>query len=320
MSESTPKYSIVVPVYNTAKSLVELAERVKEVFDETVEDTYELIFVNDGSSNPETWPTLERLCDDDPHVRAFQLTRNFGQSPATVCGLDESRGQYVITMDDDLQHRPEDIPLLLEEKEHQIVIGKLKQKKHSLFKRVTSRLKEVFDRYILSKPRGLRMSSFRLFNRCIVDGMLSIKTPYPFIPALMFYVSRDAVNVPIKHEARKEGKTGYSLRKMFQLFSNLIINNSSLLLRVIGNFGIVLALASFVGGAYFIGKKLLYGIDVPGWTSVMVALLTIGGGMLFAMGIIGEYLIRIVQGVEHKPTYVVLKKRDASSQAIDSGQ
>lgn len=320
MSDSTPKYSIVVPVYNTAKSLTELAQRVKEVFDESVDESYELVFVNDGSSNPETWPTLERLCDDDPCVRAFQLTRNFGQSPATVCGLDESRGQYVITMDDDLQHRPEDIPLLLEKKEHQIVIGKLKQKKHSLFKRVTSRLKEVFDRYILGKPKGLRMSSFRLFNRCIVDGMLSIKTPYPFIPALMFYVSRDAVNVSIKHEARKEGKTGYSLRKMFQLFSNLIINNSSLLLRVIGNFGIVLSLASFVGGVYFLGKKLLYGINVPGWTSAMVAQLIIGGVLLFTMGIIGEYLIRIVQGVEHKPTYIILKKRGGSEESPDNKQ
>lgn len=305
---TNPKYSIVVPVYNTAQSLVELSERVKEVFTKEIQESYELIFVNDGSPNEKTWPALEQICQNDRSVRAVRLTRNFGQTPATLCGLSESRGEYIITMDDDLQHRPEDIPLLISEQSHEIVIGSFIQKKHNIFKKVTSRIKQYFDRIVLGKPKGIRMTSFRLLSRCVVDGMLSMRTPHPFIPALMFYVSRDVVNVPVKHEQRKEGKTGYSLRKMIQLFSNLLINNSSLLLRFIGYFGVVISFFSFCLGTYFLFKKVYYEINIAGWTSVIVTLLFLGGIFLFALGVIGEYLIRIVQGIEHKPTYLILKK------------
>jgi dolichol-phosphate mannosyltransferase/undecaprenyl-phosphate 4-deoxy-4-formamido-L-arabinose transferase len=289
-----------------------MSSRIDRVFKEQVRDSYELIFVNDGSPNPETWPELEKICELNPNVRAIQLSRNFGQSAATLCGFKEAKGKYVVTMDDDLQHRPEDIPALLAERHHDIVIGRLKQKKHNLFKRLSSRVKGDFDRIILGKPRHIQMSSFRCLCRVVVDGILSIYTPYPFIPALMFYVSQDVVNVVVEHQSREEGKTGYSLIKMIRLFSNLIINNSSLLLRFMGYIGVTISAFSLLLAAYFIWKKWALGISVLGWTSVIVSVLFIGGLILFSIGVVGEYLIRIIQGVERKPTYVIRQQRGKS--------
>lgn len=299
-----PTYSIVIPVYNSQASLITLAERIDKVFTEQVNEPYELIFVDDASPNPNTWPTLQALARENV-VKVIRFTRNFGQQPATICGLQMARGKYMLTMDDDLQHAPEDIPLLLSEKHHDVVIGELKQKKHSVFKKVASLLKSKFDEIILKKPKNLKLSSFRLMNRMTVDGMMRlINTPYPFIPAMMFYVTKDVVGVKVQHFAREEGRSGYSFGRMIKLFNNLLINNSSLLLRLIGNLGLTISFLSFLMAGFFLYKKLFFDIDTVGWTSLIVSLMLIGGLILFSLGVIGEYLIRIINTVERRPVYI----------------
>jgi dolichol-phosphate mannosyltransferase/undecaprenyl-phosphate 4-deoxy-4-formamido-L-arabinose transferase len=302
---ASPAFSVVVPVYNTADVLAQLAERVDRVFREELQESYELIFVDDCSPNDKTWPALQRLWERFETVRVVRLSRNFGQQAATLCGMQQARGRWVVTMDDDLQHLPEEIPKLAAEREHDIVIVEFRGKRHSLFKRATSRLKGWFDRVLLGKPKGLRLSSFRLISRTVVDGMMQIKTPYPFIPAMMFYISKDALGVPGTHAERAEGRGNYTLRSLFRLFSNLIISNSSLLLRLVGQAGIAIALLAVGGAGYVALKKILYDNPITGWTSLIVAVLLMGGLTLFALGIIGEYLVRIISGVEAKPTFFV---------------
>lgn len=303
--KSPLRYSIVIPVYNSEKSLIELTDRIANVFDLMVGETFEIIFVDDNSSNPRTWPTLLDLGKRN-FVQAARLTRNFGQQPATLCGMQIAKGDFVITMDDDAQHAPEDIPKLLEEKSHDVVIGELREKKHNIFKKITSELKGKFDEAILGKPKGLKLSSFRLFNRGTVDGILQLMhTPFPFIPAMMFYVTRDVVGVPVSHHHRQEGKSGYSLGKMIRLFKNLLINNSSLLLRFIGNMGLGISVVSLLSAIYFVYRKFFFDVQAVGWTSIFVALLFIGGMVLFSLGVIGEYLIRILNTVEKRPIFLV---------------
>ena len=297
-------YSIVIPVYNTVHTLPVLYDRLKAVF--TAEGkSWELIFVNDHSPNPESWNQIKLLADQYPEVVGIQLTRNFGQQAATLCGFEHVRGAYVITMDDDGQHRPEDIPALISKQEHDIVIGSFEEKQHGLSKKFFSWLKSYFDTLVLKKPKHIRLSPFRLIQRPIVEAMRTIQSSHPFIPAMMLYVTRDIVSVPATHEKRQEGKTGYSFRMMFQLFSNLMINNSSFLLKQIGRMGISISIISFLTGLFFILKKIIWGIDATGWASLMVTLLFVGGLILFSLGTIGEYLIRIISGVEAKPTYIV---------------
>jgi dolichol-phosphate mannosyltransferase/undecaprenyl-phosphate 4-deoxy-4-formamido-L-arabinose transferase len=301
------KYSVVIPVYNSVGSLPELASRLGAVFDGMAAE-YEIIMVDDGSANPETWRTLERLAGENPRVLAIRLSRNFGQQPATLCGIAESSGDHVITMDDDLQHSPEDIPRLAEMGQHDVVIAQFSGKKHSLGKRIASRLKGLFDTLLIGKPAHIRLSPFRMINRATVDGMLSIRSPDPFIPALMFYVTKDVVGVPIAHQPRAEGRSNYTLIKMLKVFNNLIIGNSSFLLRIIGYFGVTIASLSMFYAIWILLQQLLTPTFVPGWTSVIVSVLFVGGLLLFSVGIIGEYLIRIISGVESRPSYVVRQK------------
>jgi dolichol-phosphate mannosyltransferase/undecaprenyl-phosphate 4-deoxy-4-formamido-L-arabinose transferase len=301
--------SIVIPVYNSTKSLNLLFERIDQVFSK-LDYEYEIIFVEDKSPNPESWQILLDLSNQHPEIKCLQLTRNFGQQAATLCGIDHASGEFIITMDDDLQHRPEDIPELLNQKNHDIVIGEFKKKYHNLFKIITSRIKGYFDYLIIGKPRHIQLTSFRLFNKTIAEGIMQIKTAYPFIPALLFYVSKDVIGVEVKHEKRFEGKTNYGFRKMVKVFSNLIINNSSFLLRMLGYVGLTTSVISFLYAILIIIRKLFYGIDIIGWASNMVAILFLGGLILFTLGIIGDYLIRIIVGVEQRPTFIVRSKKN----------
>jgi dolichol-phosphate mannosyltransferase/undecaprenyl-phosphate 4-deoxy-4-formamido-L-arabinose transferase len=296
--------SIIIPVYNSTRSLEELVERLVVALEECVDD-YEILFVDDRSPEPRTWETLKRLSLECNNVRAIQLTRNFGQQAATLCGLRESRGKFVITMDDDLQHDPRDIPRLLEGKDHDIVIGQLGRKQHSWSKRTTSWIKGFFDQVIIGKPKTIQLSSFRLLNRTVVDGMLSMRTPNPFIPAMMFHVSKDVVGIDVHHDRRRHGRSGYNFFKRLRLFSNLIINNSSLVLRLVGHMGMAFSVLSILFGFMVIYKKLVLGVPIQGWASILTALLLIGGLMLFSLGVVGEYLVRIIEGTEVRPTYYI---------------
>ncbi|HEX6861213.1 MAG TPA: glycosyltransferase family 2 protein, partial [Thermoanaerobaculia bacterium] len=251
--------SIVIPVYGSPV-LEELADRVEAVFRERPGDACEIVFVDDRSPDPATWPTLERLAREREWVRAVQLTRNFGQQAATLCGLREARGEVIVTLDDDLQHDPRDIPKLLAHAGHDIVIGQFERKRHSLFRRTASRIKGFFDRILIGKPRGIQLSSFRLLGRTVVDGILSIRTPHPFLPALMFHVSKDVVGVPVGHAARREGRSGYTVGKLLRVFSNLLINNSSLVLRLVGLVGISFAAISFLLAGVVIYRRIVHGV------------------------------------------------------------
>ncbi|HSF42650.1 MAG TPA: glycosyltransferase family 2 protein [Thermoanaerobaculia bacterium] len=299
--------SVVVPVYNSTV-LEELAGRIDAVFAALPEHRYELILVDDFSPRPEVWPTLARLARERPEVRAVQLTRNFGQQPATLCGLSVARGGVVITLDDDLQHSPEDIPKLLAAADRDIVIGQLTKSRHSPLRRLASRAKGLFDRLLIGKPEDIQLSSFRLLNRTVVDGILQIRTPHPFLPALMFHVSKDVAGVPVGHGRRREGQSGYTFLKLLRLFSNLLINNSSLVLRLVGWVGILFSILSFFLAGAVVYRKLVHAISVQGWASLFAALLLIGGLLLFSVGVMGEYLIRIIEASEARPTYFVRRR------------
>lgn len=300
------KYSVVIPVYNTSQILFELCERIDNIF-ESINESYEIILIDDHSPKVETWSTLEKIYEINKNVIVAQLLRNFGQQAATMCGLSLATGEYIITMDDDLQHDPKDIPKLIKYQNHKIVIAHLIDKKHNFAKKFTSRLKERFDRIIFKKPKNIQLSAFRLIHREIIDVMLLIKTPTPYISDLMFFASKDVKGIQIKHNKRKEGVSGYSFLKLIKLFSYLIINHSSIALRIIGQFGFLIFSVSLILIMLLLYKYFINLNNVPGWTSVMVGLLFFGGIQLFTIGIIGEYLIRIIKYNENKPAFIIGK-------------
>jgi len=304
-------YSIVVPVYKSKESLKLLVEKIKEFFKSKLEDKiFELILVNDSPFDIETCQVLDNLHRENKFIKIIEFTQNFGQQSAVLCGISNSQGEYVITMDDDMQHDPFDILELIKEQSHDIVIAKFKSKKHNVFKRFTSFIKGYFDYIILGKPKHIKLTSFRLFNRTIADNMLKIGTSYPFIPALLFSVSKDIVNVEVPHYAREEGKSNYTLGKMIKLFTNLLINNSSLLLKWIGYVGLFLAFISLIYAGIIVYRRVFFDVALQGWSSIMVAILFFGGMIMFTLGVIGEYLIRIIHTSENRPHYFVRKIKE----------
>lgn len=308
-------YSIVVPVYRSKESLKILAKKVNELFSTLLDGkSYQLIFVNDSPFDKATCQVLDKLLKEYNCVKVIEFTKNFGQQSAVLCGVSNSDGEYIITMDDDMQHDPFDIPKLIEMQSHDIVIGRFKSKKHSFFKRVTSSIKGYFDYLILGKPKHIKLTSFRLFNKIIAKNILKIGTSYPFIPALLFSVSNDIVNTEVAHYQREEGKSNYTLGKMIQLFTNLLINNSSLLLKYIGYLGLFLAFLSFVFAGMIVYQKIFFDISFQGWSSIMVSILFFGGMIMFTLGVIGEYLIRIIHTSENRPHYFVREIRETSNE------
>lgn len=304
-----PDYSVVIPVYGTALSLPELAARIKTVFANDLKKTYELIFVNDCSPHADTAKKLDALLQADACVRVISLSKNYGQQAATLCGFSHSSGDYIITMDDDLQHWPENIADLIREQSHDVVIATFPDKKHTLKKRFFSKIKGYFDHLLLGKPKHIQLTSFRLINRVIVDAMLAMKSPYPFIPAQIFCITHDVVNVPVEHHERYDGRTTYTFLSMLRLFSNLMINNSSFLLNLLGRIGLAAAIMSFLAGSYYTFRAIYLDISVPGWTTLVVLILLFGGLLLFSVGVIGEYLVRMINTLEGKPSYVVRRAR-----------
>ncbi len=298
--------SVVIPVYNSP-SLEALVHRIASAF-EGRSERFEIILVDDGSTDPAVWPALDSLARGGQSIRAVQLTRNFGQQAATLCGMREARGDVVITMDDDLQHDPADIPLLLAQREHDIVIGQLVRSEHGPFRRLASTAKGLFDRAIIGIPKGVRLSSFRLLRRTVVDGILTMRATHPFLPALMFHVSKDVVGVPVTHSRRPSGRSGYTFSRLLRLFSNLVISNSSILLRVAAFAGLLLACVSFGLAAAVIYRKIVHGISVQGWTSLFASTLLIGGAVLMSVGVIGEYLIRIIESSDSRPIYFIRRR------------
>ena len=311
MDNQSPTYSVVIPCYGTDKSIIELAKRIHLVFTDHIKENYEVIFIDDFSPNINTWTTLKDVKQMFPHnTSIIQLTRNFGKAGAVLCGFSKVKGDYVITLDDDLQQSPEDILKLIPYKEkNDVVIGYFKNKNHNFFKKSSSKIKRVFDYYLIGKPKHIHSTPFKLFQRKIVDEMVKIKTPYPFIAALMFYVTKNIKMIEVSHNKRMDGKSNFSTLKRIKQFSNLLINNSSFLLRFVAFIGLLTAFFSFSYGTLIFTKQLFFnGSKVAGWTSIMVVTLILGGLILLSIGITGEYLIRIIKGVESRPPFIIKKE------------
>lgn len=297
--------SVVVPVYNSTASIIELCQRLTRVFEETIREPFEIILVDDASPDPGTWKTMEQLHEKDNRVKVVQLRRNFGQQQAMLCGMEYAGGEYVITMDDDLQHLPEEIPKLIAQKQHDVVVAQFKQRQHGLIKIVFSKIKQWFDYKILGKPKGLHLSSFRLINRAVVRSILGIKTAYPFVGAMIFMTTNDIEGVEVRHSKRVHGKSGYTFSRMVRLFLNLLINNSTFLLNTVGIVGVIISVFSFFFGVFVLIKKIFFGVPILGWASLMVMTSFIGGVILFSVSIIGQYLVRIIYEVQGRPVFTV---------------
>jgi undecaprenyl-phosphate 4-deoxy-4-formamido-L-arabinose transferase len=303
--------SVVIPVYGSQATLRPLAERLCAVLDGTGR-TYEVIFVNDDSPD-RAWGELEALAARFPdRVVAIELTRNFGQHNAIMCGFHHARGRYVVTMDDDLQHPPEEVPKLLDTIEQtglDVVYGRYDQKKHRAWRNLGSRMLNLVYRKVFGIAG--EFTAFRAIRHEIVEAALAYDLNFTFIDGLLAWNTRRIGGCTVEHAERQHGRSGYSLRKLLVLAFNLLTNFSLLPLQVSTLLGLFSACVGFGVGVYYLGFALLRGIAVPGYASTITAVLFLGGVQLFAIGIIGEYVGRLHLNVNRKPQFRVRRRLGA---------
>jgi undecaprenyl-phosphate 4-deoxy-4-formamido-L-arabinose transferase len=298
-------YSVVVPVFNSEASLPELHSRLSEVMQATGTE-YELIFVDDGSRD-QSWETLRNIKAADPgHVTAIRLAKNFGQHSATFCGFNFAKGEWVITIDDDLQIPPEEIPKLirkLQETDAELVYGIYERKKHSLVRNLGS---AYFKKMSSLMGRSGDGSSFRLISGNIIRSILIHYQNFVFIDEILHWYTDFIAMEKVDHHPRKYKRSGYSTRKIWGMLANIMIYYTTVPLKLMVYGGVISSAFFFVLSLIFAVKKIFY--DVPlGYTSLIVAILFSTSLILLSLGVLGEYLSRIYMVQNKKPLYSVKK-------------
>ncbi|HIV17173.1 MAG TPA: glycosyltransferase family 2 protein [Candidatus Alectryocaccobium stercorigallinarum] len=304
-------YSIVVPVYNSEHTLEELYTRIKNTFDNTINEPFELILVDDGSKD-KSFEKMQELRERDRRVKIVQMAKNFGQHPALLCGFSFVKGDFVITMDDDLQHPPEEIPKLInvmnERDDVDVIIAKYEGRHHGLIRRLGTRLSVYATSKMLHKDKDLEITSFRLIRRFIVDAILGMNVRLPQIGNLLVSTSNRIINVPVKHDARKYGKSGYTFSHLVHELVHDIISNSAFPLIVIRDLGIISFIISIILAIYYLIKYFTLGTPVEGFTTLVLLITAFSGLILLGIGVIGQYLMNILDEARKMPNYTIRKK------------
>lgn len=288
-------FSVIVPVLNSSGTLHELHSRLIGTM-ESIGGTFELLFVNDCSSDA-SWRELQRIAAEDPRVVALNLMTNAGQGSASLAGFSRARGAKLITLDDDLQHPPEEIPKLLrtleQEDELDVVIGVPIMRQDPLLRRMGSSLINWINSMLLGKPLDLRFTAFRAMRREIADYLLELRVPHPALGPMILSVTRRVKNIPVRHEPRKRGSSGYSFRKILVMTLSNCIGYSVLPLHALAVLGTLGLMATTAAGAFFVYRYFWIGISVPGWMTLTLLSLTLASFNFMAFSVLGEYVLRI---------------------------
>ena len=308
--DNGPFFSVVIPVYNEQESLRELHLRLTAVLQE-LKGSYEIIFVDDGSADG-SFTILEDLHKKDHRVIVLQFSRNFGHHLAITAGMDAAVGEVVILMDADLEDQPEEIPALFNKLQegYDVVYGIRMMRQHTLFKRVSSRLFFALMRRMV-KGFDLNSGVFRIARRRVIDTVKQCREANRFVVGLISWAGFNQTGVEVRHGKRQGGATKYNLPKQILLAVNGITSFTALPLRMSTYLGVIVSAVAIVCGAIVIVRKIVWGLGVLGWPSLMVVILFLSGVQLLSLGIFGEYLGRALTESQHRPLYVIARRLES---------
>ena len=297
--------SIIVPVYNSENCLEALNQQISDSL-QTV--NYELILVNDKSRD-RSWERIMSLAQINKRIRGVSLKKNSGQDNAIMAGLAQARGEYVVIMDDDLQHSPSDILKLYEKcaEGYDICYGLFSEKRQSFWKNGGSRINDYLAELFLKKPKGLYLSPFKIMRLSLVKEILQYKGPFPYLDGIVLSLTSNITQVSLAHHKRYDGRGNYSLFKSVSVFLKHVTGYSLYPLRIATLIGILAASLSFLLGVYFVIDYVTNDVHVEGWITLVLLIVFFNGLILMCVGLIGEYIGRIYLTVTAKPQYVIDK-------------
>jgi len=316
MTESQPKpqlqppalrssISVVVPVFNSEGTLDELVSRLKTVLSQFA-DEWEIILVNDGSQD-ESWRLVCKVARQYSWIRGIDLMRNYGQHNALLAGIREAQYSVIVTMDDDLQNPPEEIPLLLAKlhEGYDVVYGTPAREQHGLWRDLASRVTKLVLQSAMGAETARKVSAFRVFRTQVREAFANYQGPFVSIDVLLTWGTTRFAAVSVRHDPRRIGKSNYTFRKLVTHALNMMTGFSVLPLQLASLMGFCFALFGLLVLVYVLGRYLIQGGSVPGFPFLASTIAIFSGVQLLSLGIIGEYLSRMHFRIMEKPTYVI---------------
>jgi len=302
--------SVVVPVYRSETILPKLVARLADVLP-TIAEQYEVIFVNDCSPD-QSWNVIQALVARYAWVRGIDLMRNYGQHNALLCGLRKIRYGLVVTMDDDLQHPPEEIPKVLAalRQGYDAVYGTPTQEQHGLLRDLASMTTKLALQNVMGAEIARQVSAFRAFRSEVTRAFSHYEGSYVSIDVLLTWGTNRFAAVPVRHEPRAEGTSGYTFRKLFRHTMNMMTGFTTMPLQIASLVGFSFTIFGFGILCYVLVRYFLHGSPVPGFPFLASIVALFSGAQLFALGIIGEYLARVHFRTMQKPPFVVRGEAD----------
>lgn len=302
-----PEISVVIPVYGSAGILPNLADRLQAALSATTRaGGFEVVLVHDHGPD-DAWQVIQELARTRPWLKGVNLRRNAGQHNAVMAGFAHAKGEFVITMDDDLQHDPDDIPRIIETLRNgaDLCYVQFESRRHALWKRAGSAFNDMVASMLLNKPRDLYLSPFRGMRREICETALTYQGPFVYVDGLLLQSTANYTMITARHHERQDGQSGYSLRKSISLWLQMATSFSIVPLRLVSLAGLIASAFAFLFALGVILRKFAVPDMAVGWPSLIVAILFMGGLQLLALGAIGEYVGRILLNVNNRPQYVV---------------
>src|ERR1017187_3424464 len=297
--------SIVIPVYNSEGSLGPLAEQLLQFFRDRRMDG-EIILVNDCSRD-RSWPKIQELCQAHPEVRGVNLMRNYGQHNALLCGIRQARHPVTATMDDDLQHPPEELPKLLARLEEgfDVVYGTPLAQQHGLFRDMASSISKLALQGAMGAETARSVSAFRVFRTNVRQAFASYEGSFVSIDVLLTWSTTRFSSVPVRHEPRTIGTSNYTFRKLVTHALNMMTGFSVWPLQAASIMGFVFTVFGLLVLIYTVGRYLIQGSSVAGFPFLASLIAIFSGAQMFALGIMGEYLARIHYRSMERPPYAI---------------
>ena len=306
--------SFVIPCYRSEQTITGVVEEITQTMGQLPGYTFQIILVNDCSPD-DTFQIIRQLCGQYDNLIGINLARNFGQHSAIMAGLHYATGDICVFLDDDGQTPANEVEKLLDAiaAGADVAMASYDHKMHSHFRNWGSKVNECMMHIMLRKPRELFVSSYFAVKRFVADSMLQYSNSYPYLPGLLLRATKNIVNVPVHHREREVGTSGYTLKKLLGLWFNGFTAFSVVPLRAATAVGVASAFVGFIYGIYTIIRKLVDPNILLGFSSIMAAILFIGGMLMIMLGLVGEYIGRIYISLNNSPQYVV-------REAIGKGQ
>ncbi len=300
------KISFVIPCYKSKNTITSVVEEITSTMFNLTTYDYEIVLVNDCSPDG-TFNVIRSMAKQNPRIIGINLAKNFGQHAALMAGFRYASGDIIVCLDDDGQTPANEVGKLLEkiEKGFDVVYASYEHKQHSVFRNFGSKINSKMTEVLLGKPKKLMITSYFAARRFVIDEMLRYENCYPYVIGLVLRTTRNICNVYVNHRQRKEGSSGYTLRKLINLWLNGFTSFSVKPLRMATYFGGFSSICGFLFLIYIIISYFLKGSAPVGWSSTMAIMLLLGGVILVVLGIIGEYVGRIFMCSNVAPQYVV---------------